>query len=149
MTRNCVIIAAGDLTMSEIPVGEKDYVIAADGGLGYCDVFGIEPDLILGDFDSVSDDQRTVIDALKVQNSDRVVELPTRKDDTDMLAALKKGLALGYRDFRIYAGMGGRFDHTFANVQSLLYLKNHDAVGYLVDGTGMMLVAQNEAIHLN
>ena len=56
-------------------------------------------------------------------------------------------LELGYTDFRIYAATGGRFDHTLANIQGLLYLKNHGAVGYLVDGTGMVLVLQNEAVH--
>ena len=64
-----------------------------------------------------------------------------------MLAAIKRGLELGYTDFRIYAATGGRFDHTLANIQCLLYLKNHGAVGYLVDGTGMVLVLQNEAVH--
>ena len=64
-----------------------------------------------------------------------------------MLAAIKRGLEPGYNDFRIYAATGGRFDHTLANIQCLLYLKNHGAVGYLVDGTGMVLVLQNEAVH--
>ena len=63
------------------------------------------------------------------------------------LETLRRGLELGYTDFRIYAATGGRFDHTLANIQCLLYLKNHGAVGYLVDGTGMVLVLQNEAVH--
>ena len=60
---------------------------------------------------------------------------------------LSAGAGAGYTDFRIYAATGGRFDHTLANIQCLLYLKNHGAVGYLVDGTGMVLVLQNEAVH--
>ena len=78
---------------------------------------------------------------------EKICRLPECKDDTDMLAAIKRGLELGYTDFRIYAATGGRFDHTLANIQCLLYLKNHGAVGYLVDGTGMVLVLQNEAVH--
>ena len=66
---------------------------------------------------------------------------------SDMLAALKEGLARGYRDFRIFAATGGRLDHTFANIQCLLYLKNHDAAGYLLDGAGMIHVIVNEAVH--
>jgi len=148
MTGNCIIIAAGDLAISEIPVSDTDYVIAVDGGLSYCGVFEIEPDLILGDFDSVSDSELEAIRSLKEQIPDRIMQLPVEKDDTDLLAALKYGLSLGFRDFRIYAGMGGRFDHTLANVQCLLYLKKQDAVGYLVDGAGMMFVAKDETIHL-
>lgn len=149
MIGKCIIIGAGDLTMGELAVGEEDYVIAVDGGLSYCGILAVEPDMIIGDFDSVSEQEKLAIESLKEQIPERIVELPVEKDDTDMLAALKHGLALGYQDFRIYAGTGGRFDHTLANIQCLLYLKNHGATGYLVDGTGMMLVIQNEAIHLN
>lgn len=147
MDGKCIVIGAGDLTMGELALEEKDYCIAVDGGLSYCGILNVEPDLMIGDFDSLSEGEREALFALKEQIPDRIVELPPEKDDTDMLAALKYGLELGYTDFRIYAGRGGRFDHTFANIQCLLYLKNHGATGYLVDGTGMMLVLQNETVH--
>lgn len=147
MPGKCLIIGAGDLTMGEITVGEEDYVIAVDGGLSYCGILNVEPDKIIGDFDSVSEKEKEAIYSLQEQVPGLVMELPVEKDDTDMLAALKYGLELGYTDFRIYAGTGGRFDHTLANIQCLLYLKNHGATGYLVDGTGMILVIQNEAVH--
>jgi len=146
MNGKCIIIGAGDLTMGEIALGEEDFCIAVDGGLSYCPILNVEPDLLIGDFDSVSDKEKEAVVALQQQIPERVICLPTEKDDTDMLAALKYGLELGYRDFRIYAGTGGRFDHTFANIQCLLYLKNNGACGYLVDGTGMILVLQNESV---
>lgn len=147
MTGKCMIIGAGDLTMGEITVGEEDYVIAVDGGLSYCGILNVEPDKIIGDFDSVSEKEKEAIRSLQEQVPGLVMELPVEKDDTDMLVALQYGLELGYTDFRIYAGTGGRFDHTLANIQCLLYLKNHGATGYMVDGTGMILVIQNEAVH--
>ena len=146
MAGKCVIIGAGDLTIGKIQVSEEDFVIAVDGGLSYCPLLEIEPDLILGDFDSVNDKEREAIRELALQIPERVVTLPEEKDDTDMLAALKYGLEHGYKEFRIYAGMGGRFDHSLANVQCLLYLKNHDATGYLVDGNSMIMVLQDESI---
>lgn len=146
MNGKCIIIGAGDLTMGEIVLGEEDFCIAVDGGLSYCPILNVEPDLLIGDFDSVSDQEKEAIVAIQQQIPEKVICLPTEKDDTDMLAALKYGLELGYTDFRIYAGTGGRFDHTLANIQCLLYLKNHGATGYLVDGTGMMLVLQNESV---
>lgn len=149
MSGKCIIVAAGDLTMGELAVQDEDYIIAVDGGLSYCGILAVEPDMIIGDFDSVSEQEKMAIEALKEQIPERIMELPAEKDDTDMMAALKYGLELGYRDFRIYAGTGGRLEHTFGNIQSLLYLKNHGATGFLVDGTGMVLVLQNEAIHLN
>lgn len=149
MNGKCIVIGAGDLTMGELSVAEEDFVIAVDGGLGYCGILNVEPDLIIGDFDSLSEGEAQALELLKTQIPERIITLPEQKDDTDMLAALKHGLSLGYRDFRIYAGTGGRLDHTLANIQCLLYLKNRDAAGYLVDGTGMILVLQNEAVHLN
>lgn len=149
MKGKCYVIAAGDLTMGELSVTEDDYVIAVDGGLSYCSILNVEPDLIIGDFDSVSGGELEAIAVLRQEIPERIITLPHEKDDTDLLAALKHGLSLGYEDFRIYGGMGGRFDHTLANIQCLLFLKKHGATGYLVDGTGMMFVLQNEAVHLN
>lgn len=149
MNGKCYVVGAGDLTMGELAVTEEDFIVAVDGGLSYCGILNVEPDLIIGDFDSMSDGELQALEVLKQEIPDRIITLPCEKDDTDMLAALKHGLELGYRDFRIYGGTGGRFDHTLANIQCLLYLKKHDATGYLVDGTGMMFVLQNEAVHLN
>ena len=138
--KRCIIVGGGDFEPSLLPSkGECDLLIAADSGYAALEKMGVLPDLCIGDFDSLGYEPAEC----------PVFRLPVEKDDTDMLAALKHGLALGYRDFRIYAGTGGRFDHTLANIQCLLYLKNHDATGYLVDGTGMILVLQNEAVHLN
>lgn len=149
MNGKCILIGAGDLTMGELSTAEGDYVIAVDGGLGYCGILNVEPDLIIGDFDSLSEGEAQALEILRAKVPEKIITLPVRKNETDMLAAIQHGLSLGYRDFRIYAGTGGRFDHMLANIQCLLYLKNHDAAGYLVDGTGMILVLQNEAIHLN
>ena len=146
MDGKCFVIGAGDLTVGTLEVSKKDFVIAVDGGLGYCSLLGVEPDLILGDFDSVSPEEAKAVEALEQQIPERILRLPREKDDTDMLAALKEGLRRGYRDFRIYGGTGGRFDHTLANIQCLLYLKKHGAVGYLVDGTGMILVLMDESV---
>ena len=92
------------------------------------------------------DKKREAIEKLKEQMPHRIITLPPEKDDTDMLAALKHGLSLGYTDFRIYAGCGGRLDHTLANFQCLLYLKNHNAAGYLVNGDAVIFVLQNETM---
>lgn len=146
MDGKCIVVGAGDLTVGTLDVSEKDLVIAVDGGLDYCGVLGLEPDLILGDFDSLSRSGAEALNEMERLAPDRILRLPREKDDTDMLAALKEGLDRGYRDFRIYGGTGGRFDHTLANIQCLLYLKKNGAVGYLVDGTGMILVLMDESV---
>lgn len=144
--RRCIIIGAGDLTVTEIPVRDEDYVIAADGGYLYCKMLEIEPDLILGDFDSVGETEAQELARLQKVSPERIVLLPAQKDETDMLAAIHIGLEEGCREFYIYAGQGGRLEHTIANIQCLKYIKECGAVGYILDGTGMILVARNETV---
>ena len=146
-TGTCIIIGAGDLTVGSLPYNpDTDYIIAADGGLMYCGILELEPDLILGDFDSLDDEYAEAVNEIRKKFPDKVVTLPVEKDDTDMLAAVKQGLKLGYRSFRLYGANGGRLEHTIANIQVLKYLKEQQAVGYIMDGTGMILLAQNETI---
>lgn len=147
MDGKCIVIGAGELTVGTIEKGESDLVIAVDGGIGYCSVLNLEPDLLLGDFDSVSEGEAKAVEELEHRIPDRVIRLPKEKDDTDMLAALREGFQRGYRDFRIYGGTGGRFDHTFANIQCLLFLKKQGAAGYLIDGNGMIMVLMDETVH--
>ncbi len=146
--KKCIVIGAGDLTVGQVNVGEEDLVIVVDGGINYCAVLEIEPDILIGDFDSVNEAQRAAILQMKEEAPERVVVLKPEKDDTDMLAALRLGLEKGYDYFLIYGGCGGRMEHTIANIQCLLYLKNHGAVGYLMDGSGMVFVMKNEEVKL-
>lgn len=146
--KKCIVIGAGDLTVGQVSVGEEDLVIAVDGGINYCGVLNIEPDILIGDFDSVNETQRQAILQMKEEAPERVVVLKPEKDDTDMLAALRLGLEKGYDYFLIYGGCGGRMEHTLANIQCLLFLKNKGAVGYLMDGSGMVFVMKNEEVKL-
>ena len=144
---NCIIIGAGDLTVGSLPYDpEKDFLIAADGGLMYCGILEVEPDLIIGDYDSLDANHAEALEQIRADASDKVITLPVEKDDTDMLAAVKYGLAKGYRSFRMYGANGGRLEHTIANIQLLNFLKDQDAVGYIMDGQGMILMARHETI---
>ena len=64
---SCILIGAGDLAISQIPIKEHDLCIAVDGGYEYCSLLGIEPDYILGDFDSVSEGQREKLEDSEAQ----------------------------------------------------------------------------------
>ncbi|MGL5260418.1 MAG: thiamine diphosphokinase [Lachnospiraceae bacterium] len=144
--KKCYLICAGDFTNSTIPITNEDYVIAVDGGYSYCKMLGIKPNLIIGDFDSIEEHDRKEILDLKERQENLVIKLEPVKNDTDTLAALRVGLDKGFKEFRLYGATGGRFEHTFANIQCLLFLKEQGAVGYLVDGTGMMLVVKEEEV---
>ena len=96
-------------------------MIAADGGYEYCRREGLQPDLLLGDFDSLAE----------LPQHPNICRVPVEKDDTDMMLAVKKGLEQGYTCFHLYGGTGGRADHTLANLQTLLYLQRRGARGFL------------------
>lgn len=121
MKRLCCIVAAGPICEGELPVPEGAFLIAADAGLRYLRARGIAPDLILGDFDSLG--ERPV--------GGNVIYHQPEKDDTDTMLAVREGLARGYDRFLIYGALGGRLDHTLANLQTLAFLCEHGARGYL------------------
>ncbi len=133
----CVIFGAGGYYGMVYRPGVGDLVIAADGGWRYCRQEGIEPALLLGDFDSLAE----------VPAFDHIRRVPVEKDDSDMMLAVKEGLARGEREFHLYGGMGGaRSDHTLANMQGLLYLAMHGGRGWLYGNRERYTVIRNESI---
>ena len=130
----CYIFGAGSFSGLQQRPDEGDYIIAADAGWLACRAVQIIPDLLLGDFDSLG----------TVPEFSCVERVPVEKDDTDMMLAVKRGLALGHREFHLYGGMGGRrTDHTIANLQTLLYLARRGALGWLY-GEGEIYTAIHE-----
>jgi len=137
--KRCFIFAAGSFYgLRERPV-PGDFVIAADAGCRICQGEGIQPDLLLGDFDSIAPPEGFA----------PIRRLPVEKDDTDTLAALRTGLERGCGDFRIYGGTGGkRLDHTLANLQALLFLRRRGARGWLYDNDFLWTVIENESLEI-
>ena len=142
----CILVCAGDLTVGSIPISEGDFVIAVDGGLMYCESLGVEPDLIVGDFDSITDSFVGALEEIEKRSPEKVVRLNTMKDDTDTMAALKIGIERGFEVFYMYGCGGGRLEHTIANIQSLIYLKDRDLKGYIMEGEGMTFVMRDESV---
>ena len=133
--KKCIIFCAGGFDRLAAPIGETDLVIAADGGLRHTQKLGLQPDIIMGDFDSLG------------YIPENALVFPVEKDDTDSLLAIKKGLEKGCTEFILYGCLdGSRVDHTMANFQALLFLKNHGARGFLVGLRQIATVFQNESV---
>ncbi len=126
----CVILAAYKIENIKLPleiISKGDFIICADGGLRHAAKMGVIPDVILGDFDS--DNAGEYLTELLSEHKlacegcgPEIIRLPAEKDDTDTAAAIKLGLERGYREFYILGGIGGRPDHTAANIVMLKYL---------------------------
>lgn len=142
----CILIGAGDLTCETLTVDKDDFVIAVDGGYAWCKKMQIVPDLIVGDLDSLTCEMREEIEAAALSDPEKLLRLPCEKDDTDMLFALKHGLAKGFLDFVLYGALGGRLEHTIANIQCLQFLKAQGASGIILDRKVSVFILQNETI---
>ena len=131
----CVIFCAGEFDAPARPLEKDDYIIAADGGLKHTRKLGIEPNETIGDFDSLG------------FTPPGAEIFPVEKDDTDAMLAVRRGLELGYREFLLYGSLDGpRLDHTVANFQTLQFLADRDAVGYLVGNRSIVTVVKNGSI---
>ena len=118
----CYIFGSGEYGAQWPRMGLDDLVIAADGGYAQLEGRGVSPHLLVGDFDSLG----------YVPDHPRIVRHPVVKDDTDTALAIREGWARGLREFHIYVGMGGRLDHTLANLQLLVGLSQQGGAGFLV-----------------
>ena len=131
----CVIFCAGGFTGLLEPLQPDDYIIAADGGYAHLEALGVAPHCLMGDFDSLG---YTPAEALVY---------PVKKDDTDAMLAVRRGLELGYRAFVLYGALDGpRLDHTVANLQLLSFLATHDARGWLVGNTSVATLIQDTTL---
>lgn len=105
----CVIIGGGDCSASFLKENidvENDCIICADSGYDYAVSADITPNLLIGDFDSIS----------AVPKGLNIITLPVEKDVTDCVAAFDEGVKKGFKTFVIFGGTGGRFEHTLANI---------------------------------
>ncbi len=97
-------------------------IIAADKGLDHALKAGITPDLVVGDFDSAES---------KVPDSSAIIKVPSEKDDTDTIIAADSAIGSGCNDINFLCSLGGRVDHSFANIQMLEYLYKRGVKGRL------------------
>ena len=151
LKKRVILIGAGELggNVAELiknSLQSTDYIIALDGGLAFCAEHGIVPDRIVGDFDSLPKEKTELLDRYP---GEIIYRLPCEKDDTDTLAAIRMTVELGYESFIIYGGLGGRFSHTMANIQSLMYLKELGLQGVLVGENSRIFMIKNESVILS
>ena len=131
----CLIFCAAQFDELAAPVEADDYLLAADGGLRHFEKLNLTPHGIIGDFDSLG----------YIPQGAQV--FPVEKDDTDAMLAARKGLELGYREFLFYGALDGpRLDHTISNFQTLQFLSDHGATGYLVGRDYIVTVIREETV---
>jgi thiamine pyrophosphokinase len=121
--QTCFLVGAAP-EAARIAVQPGDYIIAADGGCDHLRRWGILPDFIVGDMDSL---QSGLPQGVPCRTA------PAEKNETDMALALWEGYARGHRRFEMVGASGGRPDHTVANLQLLVQAARYGAFVLLRD----------------
>ena len=156
--RRAVLMCAGEYEPIPIPVGrdnkslrsaeafaDEPFVVSVDGGLPRLLDADIVPDLVLGDFDSLDKKYHPYLEEFGSRHPDRLLRLPCEKDDTDTVYAARVCLERGCRELLFYGALGGRLDHTMANVQTLLWIKRHGGHAWLAaDGNRATVIEAEE-----
>nr|MCR5430347.1 thiamine diphosphokinase [Eubacterium sp.] len=133
MKSRCVIVGSMNVDSRIQDYLEDGFVIAADGGLLNLEKSNITPDLILGDFDSLGFEPE----------GENVIKYPVKKNDTDMMLAVKKAIDLGYKEIVIFGGCGGRLDHTLANINTMVYALEKGANISILDSQNDMYITDD------
>ncbi len=129
--RDCVILAGGDLRGTvRIPAGAL--LLCADCGYRHAQRLGLVPDILMGDFDSFTE---------QLPENCEILRHPAEKDETDTMLAVYCGRDRGCTRFHIYGAFGGaRLDHSIANLQMLHHMALQGLHGILYDGETQVTV---------
>lgn len=115
-----LIVSGGNVDkelFEEILTNNKfDNIIASDKGLEALDDLNVEPNYIIGDFDSINKE----ILSKYIENKKIIIKkLNPEKDYTDTHMALKLAIELKSKAITILGGIGTRIDHMLANIHIL------------------------------
>jgi len=116
---------------------DTDLILCADGGLLQAFNAGLVPDAVIGDMDSLAE---AGFDRNRLPHDTLWIQSPVEKDQTDTALCMAYALAQGCDEIVIIGGLGGRLDHTLANLQNM--------VGFSHQGITVSLLDQNNIVHI-
>lgn len=129
--RRIIIFAGGTLSAWALSqIRPDDVLVGADRGALFLIEHGYQPDIAIGDFDSVTAEQLELIREKSEQfhTVDAVM-----KDWTDMEMAIEWALEQRPASMVIVGGLGTRLDHSLANVQLLRKAVEHGVACTMLD----------------
>lgn len=115
--KKTLIISGGDVTKQilekTLKNNEFNNIIAVDKGLEILDKCKVEPNYIIGDFDSVN---KGLVQKYK---KSEIIKLNPEKDFTDTHMAIKLAYKIKSNYITIIGAIGTRIDHTITNIHIL------------------------------
>lgn len=129
----CLIFANGtlpDLDAARRLLRPDDFLIAADGGTRHILDLGRTPSIVIGDLDSISEEERRKMKDEGIE----MMEFPRDKDETDLELALDYAVENGFREIVIVAALGNRLDQTLGNLALISATRHPSLVTRIDDG---------------
>ena len=122
--------------------GQYDYIICADGGANHTYNMDIIPDYIIGDLDSVEAEIVNHYENCGV----RFEKFPSKKNETDTELCIYLADKLKAKEIHFIGALGGRIDHTIANINLLYYVRQMNIVPKIISEKEQVHIATNEEI---
>ena len=140
--KRCVIVGGAEIRDYPFIRGilrKGDYMIYCDSGLRHMEELKAQPSLIVGDFDSHGNPHLGV----------ETIVLPREKDDTDTFYAAREGMRRGFDAFLLIGVIGGRFDHSLANLSILLFLNSFGKPAVIADDYSEMEIVSDTPVYVS
>lgn len=122
-------------------LAETSYFVCADGGANTAARYGLKPDAIVGDMDSITSQ------ALKKFHK---VEMHKVADDysTDLEKSLAWVIDKGYDSITVAGATGGRLDHFIGNLSAMVKFSPKGTITFIDDAGEWIYVDRSKDIHL-
>lgn len=141
MSKNCTVVLAFienyDKEFILEHVKAADYVVCADAGQQIAKKYDFIPDVVIGDFDSTTED---------IKLDCKYITYPVEKDITDAEACVLHCIDEGVDDITFLGGMGGRLDHTLGALSLLIKFKDDMKRIRLIDKRNQIEILENGSI---
>ena len=142
---NCLLVGGGEVDSELLKKTYKDlgnpYTFGVDRGCIYLLENNLPISKAVGDFDSLSDEEKIIIDRFFDEE-----QLNPIKDDTDTEHALKMAISMKPDKIMILGCTGTRLDQTFASIRLLKLAADEGIEAFLLDKNNRIRVVKGISI---
>jgi len=146
--KRCILIPSfveGQITELITPL-PTDLILCADSGLLHALHAGFIPHAVIGDMDSLGE---AGFDQSQLPDNILWIKAPKEKDQTDTALCMEYALTQGCNEIIIIGGLGGRMDHTLANLQNMVGFTNRGIKVCLLDQNNRVHIVTNQTLNLS
>jgi thiamine pyrophosphokinase len=136
-----VVLGNGSFPVAKLPLlflGTASYLLCCDGAVNKLVEHGMKPDFIIGDGDSISEENRQ-------RYADRFMQV-AEQESNDQTKAVNFLRGKGLTDIVIVGATGGREDHTLGNISLLVDYRRMGLNVRMYTDTGFFVAARGDTI---